>query len=272
VRSAASRVRSIPGLVQYSLWPREARTPVFIFACQRSGTTMLLDVLERSPAFQVYQERSRAAYDASYRLRDEHTVERLIARGPGRAVVFKPLNDTQHADRILNTYAGAKAVWVYRGYRYVVQSAVKMWKGAQRDMLLGIASGDQRHPGQASLAEGMTADMVAECRRLCRQDLSAEDGAALHWYFRNLLYFERRLDRDGRVLLVKYEDLVTDPDRHFKRIFDFAGCRFTDRYVQIVRRAPRDRAGATVFRPDIEELCGTLLDRFDRLNAVHAAT
>jgi hypothetical protein len=147
-----------------------------------------------------------------------------------------------------------------------------MWKGAQRDMLLGIASGDQRHPGQASLAEGMTADMVAECRRLCRQDLSAEDGAALHWYFRNLLYFERRLDRDGRVLLVKYEDLVTDPGRHFKRIFDFAGCRFTDRYVQIVRRAPRDRAGATVFRPDIEELCGTLLDRFDRLNAVHAAT
>ncbi|HEY6104324.1 MAG TPA: sulfotransferase domain-containing protein, partial [bacterium] len=210
------------------------------------------------------------AYD-TYRFRDERIVRRIIGRSSGDAVVFKPLNDAQDADRLLERYAGAKVIWIYRGYRSVVHSAIRMWQGAQRDIMLGIARDERRHPGQVPVREGMTPDMVALCRRLSDPDISAEDGAALHWYFRNLLYFERGLDRHSSVLLVKYEDLVAEPTTYFPGIFEFIGCRYSEKYVKIVQRSGLEQPAVPSLRPEIEGLCVTLMERLDSRKGLGAA-
>ncbi len=122
------------------------RSPVFVVGGQRSGTTMLLSVLGKSAKCRIYHEaKNSPAYDYC-RLQSTETVKSLIQNSYKPIVVFKPVLDSQHTDRFLDLYPNAKAVWMYRDYRDVVNSAVKKWQGDQKDIMYGIAAGIQRDP------------------------------------------------------------------------------------------------------------------------------
>jgi hypothetical protein len=187
-----------------------------------------MNVLGKSAECRIYDEgRSTVAFDF-YRLRSHETVKRLIEKSDRPTVVFKPVLDSQHADRLLDLHPNAKAIWMYRDYRDVVNSSVKKWQGDQRDIMYGIAVGIRRDPKhhQHAIGERMSDQTINLVKQLGNPGMSPEDGAALLWYVRNLIYFDLGLESDPRVLLVKYEDLVARPRQSFSRIFDFIGCHF----------------------------------------------
>ena len=240
-----------------------AKTPVWVVGCQRSGTTMLLNVLGRSPEVCIYQESNRKAFDEYRRLWADDTVQRLIRESRKRIVAFKPLNDSQHTDRLLKLHLNAKAIWVYRRYQDTVNSAIKKWGAVWEEIMYGISKGYYKKPGRRAIGERMSPQTVALVKKFCSKDLSAEDGAALLWYVRNSIYFDLNFQNNPKVLLCKYEDLVTKPEQHFQRIFDFLGCDFSHKFIDDVHASSIRKDTSPTLDPEIESLCEGMMDRLN---------
>ena len=239
------------------------KTPVFIVGCQRSGTTMLQRVLTGCPQMQVYGEGSTEAFSEGARIRPEAVIRSLIHDSPAPVVVFKPLNDTQHADVLLKIQPNAQAIWMYRHFHDVVNSLVEKWGDAQIEAIRQIAKGTYSGPGSEALGERVSPDSMALVRKMNESGLSPVDAAALIWYLRNVIYYDLNLDADPAVLLCKYEDTATDPERYVGRLFDFVGGVFSSSYVAKVSSASINKCKPPALDPEIAKLCGELLDRID---------
>jgi len=245
-----------------------SKTPVFVIGCQRSGTTMLLNVLSRSAQVRVYHEVNMRAFDEYTRLRPQVRIQRLISRSSRPIVLFKPLNDSQHADRLLEMHNNTKAVWVYRNYQDVVNSELTKWNDVPMKMMYEISTGKYTNPFRAAMGERLSKETEAIIKRLCDRGLSSEDGAALLWYVRNNIYFDLGLQHEAKVLLCKYEDLVTENTDSFQRVFQFVGAEFSPGHVANVHNRSVGKTDPPVIDPEVRELCeqmmGSLNQVYDR--------
>jgi len=246
----------------------EVKRPIFVVGCQRSGTTMLVGTLGRSPEISTYHEGHKRAFDDDYRLKSDDVVKRLIYESRKPIVIFKPINDSQHADHLLKSHAHAKAIWIFRVYQDVINSAVRKWREGQKKIIYGISKGYYKRPAHMAIGERIAPETHDLIKHLCRKDLSSQDGAALIWYLRNLIYFDLDLQNNNRVLLCKYEDLVTGPKEHFRRVFDFVGCDFSPKYVEEIHARSVRQNDLPTIDPEIKSLCESLRDRLERQYAL----
>lgn len=239
------------------------KAPIFIVGCQRSGTTMLVRLLTACPQMRVYGEESKEAFSKGVRIRPEAVIRSLVHDSPEPIVIFKPLNDTQHVDDLLNIQPNAKAIWMYRHFHDVVNSMVEKWGDVQIEAVRQIANGIYSGPGAEALGECVSPENLVLARKLNKNGLSPVDAAAFIWYLRNIIYYDLNLDADPAVLLCKYEDAVTDPERYIRRLFDFIGGAFSSGYVAKVSSASIDKCAPPALDAEIARLCGELLDRID---------
>jgi len=223
-------------------------------------------MLENIPGIGIYNEGSDIAYH-KYRIRSRTEISRLIETTGTSLILFELANDLQYTDRFLDLHPHSKALWIFRNYHDVVRDAVRRWGPAQKDIMVGIARGVDRHPGQRAIAEAMAPETLSLVKKFAHENMSPEDGAALLWYTRNLFYFQLKCDEDPRVLLVKYEDLVTRPVQHARWIFDFIACDFKDRYVRDIDASHIGEAPIEGLNPGIRALCDGLMDRLNERNS-----
>lgn len=203
------------------LGPEAEARALFVVGAQRSGTTMLMDVLESLPDTRVYQEYDRAAFLPDWHLRPLAERRRLIERARCRWVVFKPLFDTQHTDRLLAEHPGSKALFPFRHYRDVARSSVVKWGEAMRNAVRRLATED---PCDHWMADRLPSERKVRLAGLFHEGLSLESAAALRWWLRNEIFFDLDLAaRRDRVRLVHYEALVGEPREGFAALFDFLG-------------------------------------------------
>ncbi|MCB9780230.1 MAG: glycosyltransferase [Alphaproteobacteria bacterium] len=237
-----------------------ARRVSFVFGCQRSGTTMLMRTLDESPETRIFHENHSVAFD-DFRLRSDASLRTLIRLHPAPAQIFKPICDSQDADRILDRFPEARGLWIYRHPDDVANSAVVKWGAHQVEIVDAIARGDLGSWGWRT--ERLAPDVVEEIRRVHRDDLTPHEGALLFWYLRNRFFFDLGLDRHPRVLLVRYEDLVTDPEPAFQPVFSHLGVPWRDDAVARVRKSSIGRRPSPECDPAIRALCEGLLERLD---------
>ncbi len=241
------------------------KIPVFVLGCQRSGTTMILKTLQYSPECCVYHEGNSLAYNSSYRIRHDIKIKHLIEKSDKKIIVFKPLNDTQHADRFFNLHTKVKVIWIYRNYHDVANSAVKKWGHIHKNIMNSISKEDfKKHPGHVTLSERMESETLEQVKMVFKENISYEDGAALLWYVRNKIYFDLSLDKDHRVLLVKYEDLVVNPIQHFKTIFGFISCPFNKEYINDIHDSSVEKRNSPVFDFKVKGLCDEITNRLSK--------
>lgn len=186
----------------------QVSAPAFVLGCQRSGTSLIADLLGSLPQSWCWPEHNSIAYEA-FRLRSPATVALLTRLTPARLVVFKPVCDAHLGDRILDAHPDARAVWVVRGWRAVAQSCVDKWGSHHKDVLLKLARNEGADVSWRG--ERIPDAIQAQITALATDDMPDEAGAALFWYLRNTFYFSLALDADPRVTLLRYDDLVRDP-------------------------------------------------------------
>jgi hypothetical protein len=224
---------------------------------------MIAQVFEKSRECEVLLgDKRRLVFQGASRLVPIETVKRLVSQSRKRVVVFKPNNDLQYAGVFLDADPNSRVLWVYRDYRDAINSSIKRWGNAHRDIMLGIARGRILHAGQAAIAEGVGETLLAELQDLCRDAPGLEDGAALLWYARNSLYYDLHLE-DNRVRLVNYEATVRNPRKQFARMFEFAGVRFKHRYVRGVFGSSIGKEDPPELDERIEAKCRSLMRRLD---------
>lgn len=259
VRSRLARGRKL--LWQWRhLDKTQEKTPVFVVGCQRSGTTMLLQTIERCPYTWVYYESTNAAF-LEGRLRSVETIRRVIENSYSRALVFKPLEETHLADQMLAIHPKARIIWVYRRYPDVANSATRRWGDHQKDAIRWIKMGEWDR--LTWRGERLPAGLVELVSDLYSDDMSAEDAAALFWYLRNQFYFDLGLDENPRVMLVQYEDLVRDPQGAFGRVFSLLNCPLEPEHLESVFRSSIGKESFPAIEPRIKSLCEAMQSRFD---------
>jgi Sulfotransferase family len=225
--------------------PRSGRLPsraLFILGCQRSGTTLLVDTLDRDWRVKTFGEfsgvnrsvagrrpwsvRSESRYSIRMKALDE--VAAKLERSPYPLVVLKPLVESQKAPAILRTIDRAVCAWVFRHYRDVARSNVKLFTPEVTRFNLEPMVREQSDNWRGELVPEDVRDLIA---RHYSPDMNPFDGAALFWFARNRLFFDLELASEERVMPLKYEDLVTDPERSLRRLYRHAGIVFPGRGI-----------------------------------------
>jgi hypothetical protein len=245
--------------------PTTEKLPVFIVGCNRSGTNMVCGAIGNSPHGWDYLESEVNIAFNGYYLRADSIIEQLIRRTPAPIVSFGGILDSQFTNELLSRFEGARALWVYRRYEDVANSAVRSWGDHPKDLASRVARGDLDSLGARGAK--ISADTVRLFNELYRDDISNEAGACLYWYLRNHLYFELNLHQDARVLLVQYEDAVLNKERAFRRVFDFLGFPYHPEIIGDVFASSVGKHPWPGVDPAVEEVCRSLQARLDQVYA-----
>lgn len=239
-------------------FPRPVALHVLVAGMQRSGTNLLMDVLDASFATQVFHETDPNAFK-NYEMRERGVIGQLAHACPAPVFVIKALCELDQIVSLMKALGPAKTLWVVRGWRDSVNSAVKsfgnfvpQWKRLAN----GDSNGDWR-------GRGMSEATREVLRALYHPDAREIDGAAIMWYYRNILFFEQALERDPRVRLVFYEEMVQHPLQQVASIYEFLGLRgFNAGIASRIHAASVGRGTARGVAQAIAQLCDQLHARF----------
>lgn len=238
----------------------------FVAGVQRSGTNMMMDVLERSAETDVYHERDRRAFD-NYQMREPAVIRNLLQRSNAPCFVIKSLCELQHLKRLMNDFAPARTVWIVRDYRDVVNSMQNSFRNqAKQVKRIAVDRDSDGWQGQ-----GMSDATHEQVRVHVHDDITDSSAAALIWYFRNQLFFDQGLDHDPHVLLVRYESLVTHPVPEFERIFAFLDLTYQPRHSRMVVPHSIRKSREPEIELPIRDLCEDMTRRFDGLRPMPGA-
>ena len=227
---------------------------------------MFQDMFARSRRVEILGESDRRAMNERWRMRDDEVIAELVRQSESTVTLFKPLNDSQWADTLLDHFPRGQVIWMFRNPFDTVNSAVHKWGSAQLDMMTWIAGVlreagsledakpalDSR-PGYSMYAERLSAE---DCERLVgwtNQPLDEHAGAAILWYLRNRIFFNLELYRNERVMLMSYEDLVQYPEREVHRICDFIHLRYSKKYARDVHTKSIGKSPRPKLPGEIEE-------------------
>jgi hypothetical protein len=239
---------------------RPATRVVFIVGAQRSGTRVPLTALEGAPDIVTYREGARPFFHAG-RLVREDRLERLFAACLFPVLVLKPLCESHCAPQLLSRFPHSRVLWVFRGYQDTIASASLKWNSgveAVERILQGRLAPDDWRGG------GLTPELVESARRLYSPGLGLHHANAILWYLRSRVMLDLDLFASPNVMVVKYEDLTSDPTAHFSRVFAFIGEPLKPAYLTPIRRNPSRRASSLDIPDVVGDACAEIYDEIDR--------
>lgn len=234
----------------------------FLLGAQRSGTNMLLGALERHRRIECFNESDEEAFD-NCRIRRPDVIDRLVLRSFADLIVLKPICDSQWTRRLLDAGAHRQAIWIYRDYEDVVNSALRQF--TEHTKYLWYMLNDKATAGWR--VENVTAEHLALVERHHGRGISDASARALIWYLRNALFFQQTLDRDWHVLLVRYEQLVESPELELQQVRDHLNIEFQPRMARSLFATSVRKHDAPDIDPKIKTLCHEMLDRLDAVCA-----
>lgn len=239
----------------------------FVAGCPRSGTTMVLYALDKSLDVDRYAENHRAAF-VDCRIEGKPVRDRLLLGSSAKRVIFKPVCDSHRVAELLSAHECARAVWVYRDYRDVANSAVQRWGKMNRDWVQELARGRGDWGRRQWNRELITPERQEEVEAFCDEDLTPYGAAAIFWYLVNCTFFDQRLADTSNITITRYEDIVTRPRSEFQRLCGFFGITFSDEMVdKIFSPSLQKRQSDLPIAPRIADACEEVLERLEKVTA-----
>jgi Sulfotransferase domain len=243
----------------------DRKTILFIFGCQRSGTTLLTEIFDRDfDNTKVYEEFSRlSSGDKRHhiRLNPLHLVKARIDKDRPALIILKPLVESQNAVKLLDYFKNSKALWVYRHYGDVTRSNLEKW-GSRNGInnLRPIVEGQSQNWRSEHVSDASKHTV----RKHFSEDMNPYDAAALFWFVRNSLFFEMNLDTNENVMVCKYDNLINNPLKTIRTIYDFAGFMYPFPKIPLKIRSDSMGRGKDVkLSHNIEILCNDMMKKLD---------
>lgn len=262
-KSRSRRIKKSMGQRVRRLGTRDSsKTVGFVAGVQRSGTNMLMHVLDRSPDTEVYNEKDNRAFD-EFAMREVKTISNLVDQSPAKCIVFKALLESGHVLELMSHFNDSKTIWLYRHYTNMINSYLVSWPGG-RNRLDEIVQRPVEHIWQAKDMTQETLDLV---RALYRPDLNDASALAIFWYYRNKLFFDQNLQNNPAVRLISYDHLLRDPELQIRKAAAFLNISETPAMSNVIARGPGRRRKSPDIEAPIRELCDGLLARLDGIVA-----
>ena len=265
VRKARKIFHSNRKKIHQSIRANEAQQRIlFIVGCQRSGTTMMLHILEGDLNTQCFAERSKLTSNDTVRgirLNSLDLMKREFSKIKAPLIVVKPLVESQNTPQLLDYFENSHAVWMFRNCQDVALSNIKQF---------GVDSGvNNLRPIIKRDTSNWRAERVSDhvretISKYFAEDMNPYDAAALFWFARNSLYFDLKLHENPRVILCRYEDFVVEPEKYTRSIYQQIGQAFPDTGIASIVHSHSIRKGKDIeFSPAIEQLVQELQKKLE---------
>lgn len=231
-----------------------------IVGCQRSGTTMLTELLDRDSRIRVYGELGGLFDDVPrhHRLRDSSLVRAELARSGAALDVVKPLVESHRCRELIDLEHDGLAVWMFRHYSDVASSNLRRFGETNGvDNLRPIVGRDGHDWRNAGLSD----DTRRLVDSLFDDDMVPIDAAALFWYCRNTLWFEQGLESEDRIRTCRYEQLVAEPDAVVEALYAWVGLEPPDSDVSSFVHAKSVGRGQEQIGAEVRRVCDDMWER-----------
>jgi len=242
----------------------------WIMGCQRSGTTMLLDVFDRDLRVRAFRDvgaLTTAGGAGSIRLNPLDEVEAEFRRTRSPFAVAKPLADSHRARVLLDRFPHSRIIWMYRDFRDVASSDLRYFgEGNGISNLTPMVHADPDNWRSA----GVSDEVQAVVRHHFSQEMKPYDAGALFWFARNALFFEQDLPAHDRVLLLRYEEFTDAPERWIHHLYrwleqDLPGPGL----VKDVHTRAVGKDRQLDLSPEVVRLCLAMQKRLEAAEEVH---
>jgi len=242
----------------------KSKKVIIILGCQRSGTTLLTNVLDRINYTKVFGEFSVLSSSTSDKLRlnDLNKVANTLDKTSSPLIIMKPLVESQNALKLLESIPNSSIIWLYRQYKDNVLSNVNEFtSSAGYGNIKPLLESDYSN----WRCENASTETIETLRSLYKDNSTEYDAGALFWYARNMLYFDQDLDQNEKVSLWKYEDFVQSPKRFIDNILMEDGLKKPNpNMYNIVSASSVGRANSLEINNNIHKLCTELMEKLDK--------
>jgi hypothetical protein len=228
--------------------------PVFILGKQRSGTTMLFSYFESRLDTETFDESDHRAF-TDFQIHDFEKVQQILNNSRAPFTVFKPICDSHRVQEFINFFPNSWIIWAQRYFKDVANSSIRHFSPDWDTGLKIICEG---RSGGGWFVQGVSEKSAAVLRKVYRESLSPFEKSCLVWWARNQIPIENTFHERKHVIMVQYEDLVTNPGQNFEEINRIIGLpSFPSAYSHVHSRSI-GRNSYPDMDEEIEKLCEKL--------------
>ena len=249
-------------------FPRGGRKAVvLVVGCQRSGTTLMLELFDADLRSVTFPERSVLSSSAEngFRLKPLPEVRRRLDSTRARLLVLKPLVESQYTPTWLDGLENSYAVWMYRRPENVAASDLNYFGGGNGERNLRLLLWNDPPNWRGEVVPETTRSILA---RHYQPGMDPHDAAALFWWARTSLFFDLRLDERPDVRLCSYERLVNDPAQAMRSLYEFVGVAYPEQDItRGVHLGSARRKDEFQLSREVRRLCEELWERLESVGS-----
>jgi len=240
------------------LRPRfESTQPIFIAGMQRSGTTLLMNVLHLSKYIDVFDEAKSAPVFSEFRIKSLGILKESIEKSRFQFAAYKVICDSHLLRQIIDELPGARVIWAFRDAANNAASQLKKFPHTTRAVRLAC----QQVPGGGWFAEGLSQQVKEVLQEIDNRDLTDLDYACMSWWARNMLFFEQNLHRNNNVWVINYSELAQEPLKKLGSMFEWIGIPWRDAQARFVHSRSIRKPDLAGLNPEVAKLCDDLFER-----------
>ena len=183
---------------------------IWIFGCQRSGTTYLENLFRQDLYSNVFGEFSELTIDKNKTvLISNEELKKSLQSKKGRYLVIRPLFESDRAIELMNLFPNSVGIWLFRDCPSVVNSMVRKWDQNFFEISKNVESDKNNFWRLENQISAITDSRISD---------SIEEQYAKYWVLRNSIPFEKKLIKDSRFLFIPYKTLVLNTESTMKII------------------------------------------------------
>lgn len=244
---------------------------IFIFGCQRSGTTMMGTVVGLSPAVKAYGEGDlpyfyQEDHHEYLRLVEWQKIKELLRGEKSQFTLLKPLYDSQVADKLLKEFPYSKAIWIYRHYLDTVDSHIKNYRNDHDGIIYTKELFDRKKIVWKN--ENLSEDIKEIIDKFKGREINSATGYALFWLTRNSLF--NQVKKNADILLVNYESIIANPVLEFSNIFSFLCLPFKKKYAGIIHSRALKKPIKFLIDPEVQQLCDEMYNELKTITYLNS--
>ncbi len=244
---------------------------VWVFGCQRSGTTMLRSFIGFDPRVNDQGEGDPPFFHQTtndhpdyIRLIDDDQIEALVKEQRSEMVLIKPLHDSQRAAALLDRFPDSKGVWIFRNFHEVILSHLTYYEGRYEGLsyvrpLLDLASNSWK-------AENLSNEMREQIKQFRKLVDTPTAAFAVFWLARNSLYFSQP---HSNLIALDYKQLVQQPSECLATLSRHIYLDLDPRYAQFPEHRDRTKPLPNEIPPPILEACEAMTLKLQSASSLH---
>jgi len=234
--------------------------PMFIMGYGRSGTSILLNILDHDSRIEALGENDHKIAK-NYMLLYEK-LNPVTKNSKAQVLVMKPILNSFDAYRILEEYNNAKIIWMVRDYKDVIASAIKKFGPTVANYMKNYVLYNK---GNNWISSGLPDDTLKILKNLEKTDFTIYDWMAIVWWSINRTILLNNLLLKNRFLLVYYENLVTNPKEALNQIYNFIGIPYKFKFEKYIYRSSIGKGINIHLNPATEAMCNNLITEINKL-------